>query len=315
VSKVSERTDLPFILCSFAPDVLEAGLREVADRNPLIYAATEKNWKAFSHLALEYNCPITLYSPGDLDRLKSMSKTFLSLGIEDLVLDPGTYPQGKSLEETFSNFVQLRTAGIVEDQKDIAFPLMCVPMTAWMVHEDTVNAAYWEAIIATIFIIKYADIMILSSIEPYTTIPEVTLNANIYTDPRRPVSVEAGVKEIGNPDGDAPVFVTSNFALTYYTVESDITSNNIDCYLVVVDTDGIGIQSAVAGGQFSAARIKDTMKGTDLEEMVKHKTMVIPGLAARISGETEDETGWRVLIGPQDSGRIPGFMEKYWPPK
>jgi len=43
--------------------------------------------------------------------------------------------------------------------------------------------------------------------------------------------------------------------------------------------------------------------------------MVLPGLAARLSGETEDITGWTVLVGPRDSGRIPGWMDKNWPPK
>jgi acetyl-CoA decarbonylase/synthase complex subunit gamma len=312
---VSEHTNLPLIICSFDPKVVEAGLDVIGDRNPLIYAATKDNWREFADLALKYKTPVTLSSPGDLDLLKSLAKTFSTIGIDDLVLDPGTYPIGKGLEQTLANFIRLRRAGIAEGQKDVAFPLMSVPMTAWMVQKDPIEAAYWEDIIASVFIIKYADIMILHSIEPYTIITEMTLDKNIYTDPRRPVSVDAGIRELGNPDEKSPVFLTSNFALTYYTVESDLVSNKIDCYLVVLDTDGIGVQSAVAGGQFSAGKVKDTFAGTDLAEKVPHKTMVIPGLAARISGETEDETGWRVLIGPEDSGRIPGFIEKNWPPE
>jgi acetyl-CoA decarbonylase/synthase complex subunit gamma len=177
------------------------------------------------------------------------------------------------------------------------------------------EASYWEAIIATVFIIKYADIMILHSIEPHSLIAERTLVANIYTDPRRPVSVEPGLREIGAPTEQSPLFLTTNFALTYYTVESDISSNKIDSYLLVVDTDGIGVEAAVAGGQLNVESIKETLESYEAEKKVKHKTVVIPGLAARLSGETEDATGWTVLVGPRDSGRIPDWMNTNWPPK
>lgn len=316
VKTVAEETDLPLVLCSFDANVLEAGLVAVADKNPLLYAADETNWKEVLGLARNYNVPVTLFSP-DLDVLTSLALTFSSEGVEDLVLDPGTYPTGDGLAESFSKLVRLRRAGIVEGNRGVSYPLMSVPMTAWLVHGDgnALDASYWEAAIATIGTIKYADIMILHSTEPHSLISERTLVTNIYTDPRRPVSVEPGLKEVGTPTGDSPLFITTNFALTYYTVESDLASNKIDSYLMVVDSDGIGVEAAVAGGQLTAEIIKETLNSTGVENKVKHKAMVIPGLAARISGETEDATGWDVLVGPRDSGRIPGWMDDNWPPK
>jgi len=320
VKRVAEETDFPLVLCSFNAKVIEEGLKEVFDKKPLIYAADKENWKEFLEIAKRYKVPVVLFSP-DLDMLNSLAVTFSSAGVEDIVLDPGTYPTGKGLEQTFSRFVRIRRAGIMEGNKGIAYPLMSVPMSAWMIHEDgdkaenRLEASYWEAIIADLFIIKYADIMVLHSIEPHSLIPERTLVANIYTDPRRPVSVEPGLREIGNPTEKSPLFVTTNFALTYYTVESDISSNKIDSYLMVVDSEGIGVESAVAGGQLNAESFKDALESFKVEDKVKHKTMVIPGLAARLSGETEDVTGWTVLVGPRDSGRIPGWMDKNWPPE
>ncbi|RCV63767.1 acetyl-CoA decarbonylase/synthase complex subunit gamma [Methanophagales archaeon] len=316
VKCVAEETDMPLILCSFDANVLEAGLKEVSDRNPLLYAADKTNWQAILELAKQYNVPVTLSSP-DLDTLNSLATTFAAAGIADLVLDPWTYPTGKGLADTFSRFVRIRRAGIVDGNKGIAYPLMGVPMTAWMANDnqDALAASYWEAIIADTLILRYADILILHSIEPHSQITERTLVANIYTDPRRPVSVDPGLREVGSPTDSAPIFVTTNFALTYYTVESDLSSNKIDCYLMVVDSDGLGVEAAVAGGQLTADMIKDTVASYDAEKKVAHKTMVLPGLAARISGETEDATGWSVLVGPRDSGRIPGWMTDNWPPK
>ena len=138
VRKVSEITKLPLVLCSLDPVVLKAGLEVVKDKNPLIYAANEKNWSEVSELALNYKVPVVLFSP-DLDKLKSLALSFGEMGIKDIVLDPGTYPQGKQLKETFERFIKLRRSGIKEGQKDIAYPIMAVPLNAWLVYKDTVT--------------------------------------------------------------------------------------------------------------------------------------------------------------------------------
>ncbi|AFV25089.1 acetyl-CoA decarbonylase/synthase complex subunit gamma [Methanolobus psychrophilus R15] len=316
VKKVVETTDMPLVLCSFNPEVLKAGLEVAKDRNPLLYAANKDNWQQVAALALEYDVPVTLFAPNDLDLLKSLAKTFAEMGIEKLVLDPGTFPSGKQLKETFSNFIKIRRAGIDGD-REIAYPLMAVPLTAWMVHDDPVSASYWETVVASVFTIKYGDIMILHSIEPYAMLPELHIRDTIYTDPRKPVTVDPGMYKIGSPTKDSPVFVTTNFALTYYTVESDISSNKIDCFLWAIDTDGIGVEAAVAGGQLTAAKIKKGIEdsGFNMKDDTSHNTIILPGLSARLQGDVEDETGSRVLIGPADSGRIPGWLEKNWPPK
>lgn len=316
VRKVNETTKLPLVLCSFDPAALKAALDVVKDKNPLIYAATEKNWIEVSELALNYKVPVVLFS-SDLDKLKSMALTFREMGIKDLILDPGTYPQGKQLKDTFERFIKLRRSGIKEGQKDIAYPIMAVPLNAWLVFKDTVTASYWETVLVSMFTVKYGDIMILHSLEPYAMLPEVHIRDTIYTDPRTPVKVAPGVNEVGSPTKDSPVIVTTNFALTYYTVESDLSSNKINCYLAAVDTDGIGVEAAVAGGQLTAAKIKDTFQKANFEfkDKTSHSTLILPGLAARLQGDVEDVTGLRVMIGPPDSGRIPGWMEKNWPPK
>jgi len=316
VKKVIETTDMPIVLCSFNPEMLKAGLEVAKDRNPLLYAANKDNWQEVAALALEYDVPVTLFAPNDLDLLKSLAKTFAEMGTEKLVLDPGTFPSGKQLKQTFNNFIKVRRAGIDGD-REIAYPLMAVPLTAWMVHDDPVSASYWETVIASVFTIKYGDIMILHSIEPYAMLPELHIRDTIYTDPRKPVTVDPAMYKIGSPTKDSPVFVTTNFALTYYTVESDISSNKIDCYLWAIDTDGIGVEAAVAGGQLTAAKIKKGIEssGFSMKDDTSHNTIILPGLAARLQGDVEDETGSRVLIGPADSGRIPGWLEKNWPPK
>jgi acetyl-CoA decarbonylase/synthase complex subunit gamma len=317
VKKVVATTELPVILCSLNPAVLKAGLEVAKDKNPLLYAANKDNWKEVGELALEYKVPVVISVINDLDTLKSIAKTFADAGIKDIVLDPGTSPSGKGLRESFQNFLKIRRAGIMGDT-EIAYPIMAIPLTAWMAGiSDPVSASFWETALASVFTIRYGDIMILHSMEPYATMPLVHLAETIYTDPRSPVAVDSKMYKVGTPDENSPVLFTTNFALTYYTVESDLASNGVNCWLLAVDTDGIGVEAAAAGGQLSADKVKDSFEksGFDIHKDVTHNAVIIPGLAARLQGDLEDKLGAKVLVGPMDSGRLPGWFEKNWPPK
>jgi acetyl-CoA decarbonylase/synthase complex subunit gamma len=318
VKKVVENTDKPLILCSFDPKVLKAGLEVCAAKRPLIYAATKENWKEVAQLAYDYKVPVALSVPFDLDGLVGMALTFKEMGINDLVLDPGTAPNGEKLQETLQNFIKLRRAAVEESQKDFSYPVMALPINAWMTTDDPVRGAYWESVLSAAFVCRGADIMVRHSIEPHSVMPDMHMRFNIYTDPRTPVQVKPGLHKVGKPTEDSPIFLTTNFALTYYTVESDLGSNEIDCYLLAVNTDGIGVQASVAGGQLTPSKIKDAFTEAEVDfSKTSHKSFILPGMAAKFSGELDDLYKYEVkaLVGPEDSGRIPGWMEKQWPPK
>ncbi len=161
-------------------------------------------------------------------------------------------------------------------------------------------------------ITRYADALIIHSLEGWSILPVVILRQNIYTDPRKPVAVEPEVKAFGKPDGNSPVLFTTNFALTYYTVAADIESAGVNCYLMVVDTEGLSVESAVAGRKLTADKVATSLKEMEVDKKVEHKKLIIPGRASRISGELEELSGWSVLVGPMDSSGIPKFMQDKW---
>jgi acetyl-CoA decarbonylase/synthase complex subunit gamma len=161
-------------------------------------------------------------------------------------------------------------------------------------------------------IVHFADVLIMHSVDGWTLLPNVILRQNIYTDPRKPVAVEPGLKVIGSPDENSPVMFTTNFALTYYTVASDIESAKVNAYLLVVDTEGIAVESAVAGRKLTADKVAESIKACGVENKVKHRKLIIPGKAARLSGEIEEASGWQVLVGPTDSSEIPKFLQEKW---
>jgi len=313
VKKVAENTSSPLILCSLNSTVLEAGLMAAPKSRPLLYAATKDNWKEMAELALMYNCPLAVFAPNNLKMLKSLTKTLLEYGVEDLVLDPGTFA-GDGLADTLNNFAMIRRAACKGGDELFGFPLIGVPMAVWMERgEAPEEIAKWrEAYLASLLIVRFADIIILHSVDGWSLLPPIVLRENIYTDPRKPVAVEPGLRVFGTPDENSPVMFTTNFALTYYTVASDIDAAKVNTYLLVVDTEGIAVDSAVAGRKLTSEKVADAIKTSGIENKVKHRKLIIPGKAARLSGEIEELSGWQVLVGPRDSSDIPKFLQEKW---
>ncbi|MEM0359637.1 MAG: acetyl-CoA decarbonylase/synthase complex subunit gamma [Candidatus Hadarchaeales archaeon] len=307
-------TKFPLVLWCTDPGVMEKAVSLVKDRRPLLYAATKENWKEMGELALKYQCPLALYSPFDLKTLKSMAKTMMNWGLQDLLLDPGA-GFGEMLKETVNCFTVLRNTAIRGEDPEVGFPLIASVARVW---EDggrkPEELAWEETALATILMVRYADLIILKSEEIWTWLPLIILRENIYTDPRKPVSVEPGMRAIGEVNENSPVMVTSNFALTYFTVASDIENSKVPSYLIVVDTGGLSVESSIAGRKMTAQTIADAIKASNVKEKVKHRKVILPGMAARYKGELEELLGfeWEVMIGPRDSSGIPKFLAEHW---
>lgn len=315
VKKVAETTKLPLMLCTLDANIAEAGLMAAPKANPLLYAATTENWKDMAELALMYKCPLVASAPNDLNKLVSLAKTLLAYGVTDIVLDPGTFTN-EGLSDTINNFTMLRRAACKNGEELAGFPILGVPMVTWAdkgeVAEEIIK--WKEAYLASMLVVRYADIIVMHGIDGWALLPTTVLRQNIYTDPRKPVAVAPGLKVFGTPDENSPVFFTSNFALTYYTVASDIESNKINAYLIVVETEGSAIDSGVAGRKLTAERVAEAIKASGVENKVKHRKLIIPGKASRISGEIEELSGWKVLVGPRDSSEIPKYLIEKWQP-
>ena len=315
VRKAAGLTDLPLILCVTNPAVMESGLSVAGERKPLIYAASKDNWKQMADLALMYSCPLVVSAPFDLDLLKSLAITLLEYGVEDLVLDPGTKIED-GISATLDNFTMLRWNAINLEDEHLGFPLLGTPITAWAEKAADPMINEWnEVVVSSSLITRFADALVIHGVSGWSLLPLVILRQNLYTDPRKPVAVEAEVIPFGEPDENSPVLLTTNFALTYYTVASDIESAKVDCYLVVVDSEGISVESAVAGRKMTADTVAEAIKEFKVGDLVKHRHLLIPGRAARLSGEIQEASGWNVIVGPMDSSGIAGYIDEKWPPE
>lgn len=113
-----------------------------------------------------------------------------------------------------------------------------------------------------------------------------------------PFSTETGLRVIGDPGKNAPVFVTCNFDLTVRRVTRAL--RGLDCYLLVAPSKGINVWCAAGGGMFNAHSVTSVLKTSRIAEKVDHRTLILPQLSAPGIDVTrvEEETGWHCEFGP-----------------
>jgi acetyl-CoA decarbonylase/synthase complex subunit gamma len=158
---------------------------------------------------------------------------------------------------------------------------------------------------------KYGGVCVLPAFDPAMLATLMTLRLNIFTDPQSPIQVEPKIYPVGEPTPESPVFLTTNFSLTYFLVSGEIENGGISAWLAVPECEGMSVLTAWAAGKFSPASVAKFVKETGLEEQVKSRVMVIPGYVAQMSGELEENLpGWKILIGPQEAADIEGFIKK-----
>jgi acetyl-CoA decarbonylase/synthase complex subunit gamma len=321
--KLTEVSHLPIMLACMNPEILLAGAEGIKQLRPLLYAATKDSWEQTGKFAVQNNLPLVAVS-NNLDELMSLSASLQKLGVKDIILDAMTVFGPGSLALTYDNIMQLRIAAIDKEDTNAGFPVMGVPAAYWsQVNIDDGKELwehqYQEIIMAAIMESIDTSLLVLHSgktkEEIWALLAIMTLRQSVFSDPRIYPTVDPGVYEIGEPNDMSPIFVTSNYRLTKIPVEIDIKGANVDAYLLVVDSEGIGIESAVAGGQFSAGSIAEAVKEFGIFDKVKHRILIIPGMAARLSGALEDEADAYVVVGPRDSSGIGKYMKEQWKPE
>jgi acetyl-CoA decarbonylase/synthase complex subunit gamma len=169
-----------------------------------------------------------------------------------------------------------------------------------------------EALLAAMFIAKYGGIVVLSELEGHSLFPLLLERMNLFTDPQRPMATSEGIYEIGGPNENSPVLLTSNFSLTYFIVSGEIEGSRVPAWLLIKDTEGLSVMTAWAAGKFGADVIAPFVKKCGIADKIKHRKLIVPGYAAVITGELEEELpDCKILIGPREAAHIPAFL-KVW---
>ncbi|MEO0249244.1 MAG: acetyl-CoA decarbonylase/synthase complex subunit gamma [candidate division WOR-3 bacterium] len=285
------------ILMSRSVEVLSKALDQCAGDKPLLYAADRENVEAMGKLAKERLCPLAVYGNG-LEEVAALTSKLTEMGLKDLIIDSGA----RTLNQLFEDQVSIRRAAL-SNVKTLGFPTITFPC-------EMTDDLMKETLIAGTLVAKYAGIIVLSDLQGHTLFPLLVERMNIYTDPQRPMATTEGIYEINSPREDSPVIVTSNFSLTYFIVSGEVESSRVPCWLLIKDTEGLSVLTAWAAGKFVADAIAPFVKKCGIADRISHKSLVIPGAAAAISGELEEELpGWNIMIGPREAAYLPPYLK------
>ena len=296
VAAVEEHADLPLVLMAGNTSALNAALVQVGSYQPLIYAATAENFREMCAVAKKHNCPMVIKAHG-LDNLAALARDCLAEGVKKLVMDPN--PQ--SLGDYITTATAIRQLAITRSVPDLGYPVFM----------DATHPSLQDAAIA-LGIVKYASVIVTPPLSPASSKAALTLRQNIYTDPQKPIQMNPGLYRVGTPGKDAPVLVTVNFSLTFFTLQGYLESSRFPCFMLIIDTEGLSVLTAVAAGKFNETLVRDSLSKFNVEGEVSHKILIIPGYAAPLSGRIEELTGWKVMVGPRDAAEIGEYLNEEW---
>jgi len=296
---VKKACGMPYsiVLMTYDGALMKEALEIAKGKKPLMYAATQENYEEFGNMAKDYGAPLAVKGE-DIEGVAALSGKLTGMGLKDLVLDTGR----RSVRDSLYDQISIRRAALINKYKALGFPTITFPC------EMTDNPMK-EALIASSFVAKYAGIIVMSDFEGETLFPLLLQRLNIYTDPQRPMTTKEGIYPINNPDENSPVLVTCNFSLTYFIVSGEIENSRTPSWLCVMDTEGLSVMTAWAAGKFVGDLVGAFMKKCGIIEKVQHKKVIIPGYAAAILGDLEEELpGWEVLVGPREAAHLPAYL-------
>ena len=296
--KVAETSEFNLILISEDADAIKAAVETSGFKRPLIYTATDANADAFGEIAKENDLPLAIKSDS-IDGLIALSDKLTGMGVKDLVIDSGA----REIKQALEDQVAIRRSALKDSNRSLGFPTITFPC-------EMASNTDMEALIAGMFVAKYGGIVVLSDLTTESVFPLLLERLNIFTDPQRPMTVTEGIFPIGNPDENSPVLITTNFALTYFIVSGEIEASKVPAWLLIKDSEGLSVLTAWAAGKFGGDDVGVFVKKSGIMDKVKHTELIIPGYAAAIAGDVEEELpGWTITVGPREAAHLPAFLK------
>jgi acetyl-CoA decarbonylase/synthase complex subunit gamma len=295
---LADATTMPIMLITSDAAAAGAAAEKLAGKKPLLYGAEESNFEAMLAVAKDKGCVLALKCGGDLDQLVKMSGLAQQGGVNDLMLDTGATSLGEMVEHQTA----LRRACLNAKLRAVGYPTVFLPA----------GTGDMQALNAIAGVCKYAGIVVLDNADPETLLPVITARLNIYTDPQKPIQIPGGLYTVGEPGATSPVLVTTNFSLTYYTVEGEVSASKVPSWIVVVDTEGTSVLTAWAADKFTPESIAAALQSSGVADKVSHKKLILPGGVAVLKGKLEEASGWEIIVGPREATGIPKLLKTAW---
>lgn len=216
-------------------------------------------------------------------------------GLElDTVLD-------KDFKKTKEYLISTRTKAITEKDDSCSNPV-----SVWISGND-----YYDICAkASFYICKYANMIVFDGFDEAMFSTLVRLRENIFTDPQKPLQVESGLYEFNSPDENSIVFLTTNFALTYFAVANELESAGVPSYLIVIPADGMSVLTAWSAEKFTSQIVAKTLENLEIRDKIKTRTIIIPGLLAHVLDELNEEIpDFKFVVGTKEASDLCEFIK------
>ena len=292
-------TGRTLILECWDVDCAKAALEVCKAGKPVLNGATPNNWEAMNELATAAGVTLGVWAENISD-LYDTVKNLEGKGNKNLILDV----TAATAKETLANAVNVRRTALKDGDRSFGYPSI-VNLTRFAKNNQHLQTAY-----ATMFVEKYGSIIVMDEMTYAQALPLYGLRQNIFTDPQKPMKVEAKVYPLNGADENAPCCLTVDFALTYFLVSGELERANTPVNLLITDASGMSVLTAWAAGKFSSSSIKKFFDENDLDNKFKNHTLVIPGKVAVMKGEIQEKLpNWNVVVGPLEAVQLPKYMK------
>ncbi len=271
----------------------------VCGKDVILDGATPDNWEAMNAVATEAGVTLGVWAENISD-LYDTVKNLEAKGNKNLVLDV----TGKTAKETLANAVLVRRTALKDEDRTFGYPSI-VNVAKLAKGDDRLQTA-----LASMFVEKYASIIVMSHMTYAQALPLYGLRQNIYTDPQKPMKVEAKIYPLNGADENSPCALTVDFALTYFLVSGELERSGQPVNLIITDASGMSVLTAWAAGKLSSSTIKKTFEELDIANKIKNRTLIIPGKVAVMKGEIQEKLpDWNVVVGPLEAVQLPKYIK------
>lgn len=299
VKKAHEGSGLTAILISEDLEALFWARDLYLERKPLIYPVTKENIGEAIPKIKDNLTPVGVKAAA-IEELPPLTEKLKEAGIHELVLDPSPH----NIYDAIKDHTLIRRSAVVAKIRPLGYPSMAFPCLL-------TDEPRKEIVYASILVAKYAGLIILSHLEEDDLLPLLLLRQDLYIDPRVMREVQANIYEINEPDEGSPVLVTTNAALTYFTVSSEIERSKVPAYLMVVDTGGFSVQTALGADRFGGSKLATLLGESGLDARNKLKKLIIPRPAYVIKEELEGKLpDWEIIVGPEKVKEIQPLLRQ-----
>ena len=181
------------------------------------------------------------------------------------------------------------------------------PVAVWM---GRVNDKFTTSAQASFYICKYANMLIFEDFDEAMFATLISLRQNIFTDPQKPLQVESNLYEFKDPKEDSIVFLTTNFALTFFAVANELENIDVPSYLIVIPADGMSVLTAWSAEKFTANIVSKTIDKLQIREKLTTRKIIIPGLLAHMTEELKEAVpDFEFIVGTHEATAIREFVK------